>query len=113
MALIEAYKEKWFALRRGNLKASDWDAVSTAVSSAADPGTTKSSVQCRHKVEKLRKRYRAEKQRSLKNPGTFSSSWDLFSLLDSMNFASTSIAGSDDKGHIFFIIKSVYLMGFA
>ena len=99
--MIEAYKEKLFALRRGNLKASDWDAVSIAVSSAADPGTAKSSVQCRHKVEKLRKRYRAEKQRSLKNPGTFSSSWDLFPLLDSMNFASTSIAGSDDKGHMF------------
>ncbi|XWS49181.1 hypothetical protein CRYUN_Cryun13aG0141700 [Craigia yunnanensis] len=95
-ALIEAYKEKWFALRRGNLKASDWDAVSATLSSTADPGTTKSSVQCRHKIEKLRKRYRAEKQRSLKNPGKFSSSWDLFPLLDSMNFASTSVAGSDD-----------------
>ncbi|KAK6262801.1 hypothetical protein QUC31_008617 [Theobroma cacao] len=99
LALIEAYKEKWFALRRGNLKAPDWDAVSTAVTSAADPGTTKSSVQCRHKIEKLRKRYRAEKQRSLKNPGKFSSSWDLFPLLDSMSFASTLVAGSDDQDH--------------
>ncbi|OMO95787.1 hypothetical protein CCACVL1_05261 [Corchorus capsularis] len=101
LALIEAYKERWFALRRGNLKASDWDAVSAAVSSVADPGTTKSSLQCRHKIEKLRKRYRAEKQRSLKNPGKFSSSWDLFPLLDSMNFASTSVAGSDDQDHSF------------
>ncbi|XVF51865.1 hypothetical protein PTKIN_Ptkin04bG0218300 [Pterospermum kingtungense] len=101
MALIEAYKEKWFALRRGNLKASDWDAVSAAVSSATDPGTPKSSVQCRHKIEKLRKRYRGEKQRSLKNPGKFSSSWDLFPLLNSINFASTSVAGSDDKDDIF------------
>ncbi|GMJ00437.1 hypothetical protein HRI_003712900 [Hibiscus trionum] len=70
LALIEAYKDKWFALRRGNLKASDWDAVSDAVSSASDPGTVKSSVQCRHKIEKLRKRYRAEKQRSLKILGS-------------------------------------------
>ncbi|XWS49653.1 hypothetical protein CRYUN_Cryun12cG0021700 [Craigia yunnanensis] len=101
LALISAYKEKWFALRRGNLKASDWDVVSAAVSSAADPGTTKSSVQCQCKIEKLRKRYRAEKQRSLKNPDKFSSSWDLFPLLYSMNFASTSIAGSDDQDHIF------------
>ncbi|XWS38659.1 hypothetical protein CRYUN_Cryun19dG0149900 [Craigia yunnanensis] len=111
LALIEAYKEKWFALRRRNLKASDWDAVSIAVSSAADPGTTKSSVQCRHKIEKLRKRYRAVKQRSLKNPGKFSSSWDLFSLLDSMNFASTSIAGSDGQDHIL-IIKGGYSSNF-
>ncbi|KAE8683961.1 putative Cationic amino acid transporter [Hibiscus syriacus] len=99
LALIEAYKDKWFALRRGNLKASDWDTVSDVVSSASDPGTLKSSVQCRHKIEKLRKRYRAEKQRSLKNSGKFSSSWDLYPLLDSMNFASTSVAGSDDKDH--------------
>ncbi|KAG4171485.1 hypothetical protein ERO13_A12G212500v2 [Gossypium hirsutum] len=99
LALIDAYKDKWFALRRGNLKASDWDAVSDVVSSASDPGTVKSSVQCRHKIEKLRKRYRAEKQRSLKNSGKFSSSWDLYPLLDSMNFASTSVAGSDDQDH--------------
>ncbi|KAL4383548.1 hypothetical protein GQ457_15G010920 [Hibiscus cannabinus] len=97
LALIEAYKDKWFALRRGNLKASDWDAVSDVVSSASDPGTLKSSVQCRHKIEKLRKRYRAEKQRSLKNSGKFSSSWDLYPLLDSMNFASTSVVGSDGQ----------------
>ncbi|XP_022738526.1 uncharacterized protein LOC111291169 [Durio zibethinus] len=100
LALVEAYKEKWFALRRGNLKASDWDAVSAAVSSASDPETTKSSIQCRHKIEKLRKRYRAEKQRSLKNPGKFSSSWDMFPVLDAMNFASTSVAGSDDQDHV-------------
>ncbi|XP_022732205.1 uncharacterized protein LOC111286477 [Durio zibethinus] len=100
MALIGAYKDRWFALRPGNLKASDWDAVSATLSFAIDTGTTKSSVQCRHKIEKLRKRYRAEKQRSLKNPGKFYSSWDLFPLLDSMNFASTSVVGSDDQDHI-------------
>ncbi|KAK8510824.1 hypothetical protein V6N13_097609 [Hibiscus sabdariffa] len=96
LALIQAYKDKWFALRRRNLKASDWDSVSAVVSSASDPDTTKSSVQCRHKIEKLRQRYRAEKQRCLKNPGKFSSSWDLFPLLDSMNFASSSVNGSVD-----------------
>ncbi|XVE57545.1 hypothetical protein DITRI_Ditri04bG0099000 [Diplodiscus trichospermus] len=100
MALIEAYMEKWFAFRRGRLRASDWDALSAVVSSAADPGTTKTSVQCRHKIEKLRKRYRAEKQRNLKNPGKFSSSWDLFPLLDSMDFASTSVSGSDDQDYV-------------
>ncbi|KAK8650257.1 hypothetical protein V6N13_139903 [Hibiscus sabdariffa] len=101
LALIQAYKEKWFALRRRNLKASDWDAVSAVVSSASDPDNTKSSVQCRHKIEKLRQRYRAEKQRCLKNPGKFSSSWDLFPLLDSMNFASSSVNGSVDPDLIY------------
>lgn len=57
-----------------------------ADSSTADP--PKSSLQCRHKIEKLRKRYRAEKQRSLNHPGRFFSSWDLFPLLDSMAIGS-------------------------
>ncbi|PPR98410.1 hypothetical protein GOBAR_AA22264 [Gossypium barbadense] len=102
LVLIEAYKEKWFALRCQNLKASDWGAVSAAVSSASGPETMKSSVQYRHKIEKLRQRFRAEKQRSLKNPGKFSSSWDLFPLLDCMNFVPLSVNGSADQDNLYY-----------
>ncbi|MBA0576065.1 hypothetical protein Golob_025102, partial [Gossypium lobatum] len=102
LVLIEAYNEKWFVLRCQNLKASDWGAVSAAVSFASGPETMKSSVQCRHKIEKLRQRFRAEKQRSLKNPGKFSSSWDLFPLLDSMNFAPVSVNGSADQDNLYY-----------
>lgn len=94
LTLIEAYKERWFGLGRGSLKASDWDDVSAAVCS--DSGN-KSSVQCRHKIEKLRKRYRTEKQRGLTFPGKFFSSWDLFPLLDSMNFVPSSGSGDQDQ----------------
>lgn len=100
--LIEAYKEKWFVLRCQNLKASDWGAVSSAVSFASGPETMKSSVQCRHKIEQLRQRFRAEKQRSLKNRGKFSSSWDLFPLLDSMNFVPVSVNGSADQENLYY-----------
>ncbi|KAF2586104.1 hypothetical protein F2Q70_00035314 [Brassica cretica] len=87
-ALVNAYKDKWFALRRGNLRAADWDDVAAAVSSLHTlGGPAKSAIQCRHKIEKLRKRYRGEKQRSLNRPGKFSSSWDLFPILDAMEFA--------------------------
>lgn len=87
-ALVNAYKDKWFALRRGNLRAADWDDVAEAVSSSSTVGgPPKSAIQCRHKIEKLRKRYRGEKQRSLNRPGKFSSSWDLFPILDAMEFA--------------------------
>lgn len=100
--LIEAYKEIWVALRCRNLKASDWGAVSAAVSSASGPETMKSSVQCRHKIEKLRQRFSAEKQRSLRNSGKFSSSWDLFPLPDSMNFVPVSVNGSVDQYHLYY-----------
>ncbi|KAH1106474.1 hypothetical protein J1N35_010242 [Gossypium stocksii] len=77
-------------------------AVSTAVSSISGPETMKSSVQFRHKIEKLRQRFRVEKQRSLKNPGKFSSSWDLFHLLDSINFVQVSVNGSADQDNLYY-----------
>ncbi|CAN1195593.1 Protein FIP2 [Linum perenne] len=87
--LIKAYRDKWFAVNRGNLRAADWDAVAAALAdspSSSDP--PKTVVQCRHKIEKIRKRYRGEKQRCLKFPGRFFSSWELFPLLDSMEIGS-------------------------
>ncbi|XP_055961516.1 protein FIP2-like [Mercurialis annua] len=91
VALVEAYRDKWFSVNRGNLRSADWDAVAAAVAESshvpADP--PKSSLQCRHKIEKLRKRYRMEKKRCLDHPGRFFSSWDLFPLLDAMAIGSS------------------------
>ncbi|KAF2315170.1 hypothetical protein GH714_038321 [Hevea brasiliensis] len=88
IALIEAYRDKWYSVNRGNLRAADWDSVAAAVADSATADTPKSSLQCRHKIEKLRKRYRTEKQRCLNYPGRFFPSWDLFPLLDSMAIGS-------------------------
>ncbi|KAJ0968276.1 hypothetical protein J5N97_025193 [Dioscorea zingiberensis] len=68
LALIESYREKWYELRRGNLRATHWQEVAESVARPCrnGPGATpKTSVQRRHQVETLRKRYRAERQRSL------------------------------------------------
>ncbi|PKH48392.1 hypothetical protein CRG98_050357, partial [Punica granatum] len=43
---------------------------------------------CRHKIEKLRRRYRAEKQRCASYSGRVFSSWDLFHLIDSIEAGS-------------------------
>lgn len=76
LALIAAYADKWHSLGRGNLRASHWDDVSSSVARDC-PSSSKTSVQCRHKIEKLRKRYRSEKPRSL-------SSWLYFPKMDAM-----------------------------
>lgn len=82
LALIEAYRDKWEALKKGNLRAADWDEVAGAVTARCGrfpTATYKSGVQCRHKIEKLRKRYRAERTRSMgrsKGP-----KWPFFPLL--------------------------------
>ncbi|XP_057965840.1 trihelix transcription factor ENAP2 [Malania oleifera] len=77
--LIEAYQEKWYSLKRGQLKASQWEEV--AITVAARCGydePSKTATQCRHKIEKLRKRYRTEKQRTGLSP------WQFFDLMDRM-----------------------------
>jgi hypothetical protein len=85
LVLIEAYRDRWYALRRGYLRTADWDAVAATVTSRCpDASPAKTSAQCRHKMEKLRQRYRAEKQRSLSFPGQFFSSWFFFENMDSM-----------------------------
>ncbi|KAK4349627.1 hypothetical protein RND71_032382 [Anisodus tanguticus] len=91
LALIDAYREHWYALRRGYLRTADWDAVAAAVTTRCpDASPAKTSAQCRHKMEKLRQRYRAEKQRSLSTPtGWFFSSWFFYDNMDAMENGTT------------------------
>uniref|UniRef100_A0A804P041 Myb/SANT-like DNA-binding domain-containing protein n=1 Tax=Zea mays TaxID=4577 RepID=A0A804P041_MAIZE len=81
MHLIDAYEERWTALRRGQLKAHQWEEVATEVAArcAANPGVIaqrKTGTQCRHKLEKLRKRYRTEGARPV------TSLWPYFRRMD-------------------------------
>ncbi|GKC88032.1 hypothetical protein Tco_1148681 [Tanacetum coccineum] len=83
----KAYRDKWHALRRGCLRTADWDAVAEDVGRIC-PGVTppKTSAQCRHKMEKLRQRYRVEKQRELSfgGGGQFVSNWFYFEAMESL-----------------------------
>ncbi|KAI5077951.1 hypothetical protein GOP47_0008021 [Adiantum capillus-veneris] len=84
--LIDAYQEKWYALKRGQLRTRHWDEVaeSLAARCAGHPDASdKSSVQCRHKLEKLRRRYRAERQICLRE-GPGASQWPFFDRMDLM-----------------------------
>ncbi|XP_021720036.1 trihelix transcription factor ASIL1-like [Chenopodium quinoa] len=83
--LIKAYQEKWYSLKRGQLKASQWEEVAITVAARCgldDP--SKSGTQCRHKIEKLRKRYRAEKQKMGPNFNYHNHPWIYFSLMDQL-----------------------------
>ncbi|KAL3815238.1 hypothetical protein ACJIZ3_016506 [Penstemon smallii] len=85
-ALIHAYRDKWYSLRRGNLRANHWQEVADDVASRCPVNPSKTAVQCRHKMEKLRKRYRSEIQRAAAHGGVrrFSSSWAHFQIMHSM-----------------------------
>uniref|UniRef100_A0A5B6Z577 Myb-like domain-containing protein n=1 Tax=Davidia involucrata TaxID=16924 RepID=A0A5B6Z577_DAVIN len=94
-ALIDAYRERWYALRRGYLRTADWDSVADTVATSCPNATpSKTSAQCRHKMEKLRQRYRTEKQRSLSCPGRFFSSWVFFENMEFMENGASAAVGS-------------------
>ncbi|XVF32194.1 hypothetical protein REPUB_Repub17cG0061000 [Reevesia pubescens] len=60
--LIQAYQEKWYSLQRGQLKANQWEEVAITVAARCGHFAAKTALQCRHKMEKLRSRYRSERQ---------------------------------------------------
>ncbi|URD77352.1 Alcohol dehydrogenase transcription factor Myb/SANT-like [Musa troglodytarum] len=97
LALIDAYRDKWYALRRGNLRASHWQEVADDVARRcpSGPSPPKSSVQCRHKVEKLRKRYRSERHKSLQLDPSLApaSSWVYFRKMDAMEHGGGAVSG--------------------
>ncbi|KAK9076607.1 hypothetical protein SSX86_004941 [Deinandra increscens subsp. villosa] len=102
LVLIEAYRERWYALHRAFLKNPDWDAVAEKVTTACpDVTPPKTSAQCRHKMEKLRQRHRAEKQRASSFPGgRFFSSWFYFEAMEAMeNNGSNPESGNNNPNN--------------
>ncbi|XP_061367850.1 trihelix transcription factor ENAP2 [Gastrolobium bilobum] len=64
--LIRSYQEKWYSLKRGPLRSTQWEEVAVVVAARCGYDSnhaSKSAIQCRHKMEKLRQRHRAEKHR--------------------------------------------------
>ncbi|KAJ3680620.1 hypothetical protein LUZ60_016898 [Juncus effusus] len=86
LALIESYRDKWHGLRRGNLRAADWqDVADTVAVRCPEVLPAKTPIQCRHKIEKLRKRFRSERQRVFANNRV--SNWPYYPLLDAMEIS--------------------------
>ncbi|KAD5316853.1 hypothetical protein R6Q59_032076 [Mikania micrantha] len=99
LALIQIYRDRWYALRRGYLRTADWDAVAEEVGRLC-PGATppKTSAQCRHKIEKLRQRYRSEKKYWQSFPGRrFVSTWFYFEAMDSLENNGTGNGSNPDE----------------
>lgn len=100
IALIDSYRDKWYSLRRGNLKATHWQEVADSVSHRCpNASPPKTAVQCRHKMEKLRKRYRTELQRARSMPiSRFTSSWVHFKRMDAMEKGPSAKPEESDSG---------------
>ncbi|CAL0324415.1 unnamed protein product [Lupinus luteus] len=85
--LIRAYQEKWYALKRGPLRSSQWEEVAVVVAARCGydfSHPSKSAIQCRHKMEKLRQRHRAEKLRLVGGGLQQPRGWLYFGLMDEL-----------------------------
>ncbi|CAA0382026.1 unnamed protein product [Arabidopsis thaliana] len=73
--LIEAWGDRYVNLNRGNLRQNDWKEVADAVNSSHGNGRPKTDVQCKNRIDTLKKKYKTEKAKPLSN-------WCFFDRLD-------------------------------
>uniref|UniRef100_K3Y7Q5 Myb/SANT-like DNA-binding domain-containing protein n=1 Tax=Setaria italica TaxID=4555 RepID=K3Y7Q5_SETIT len=75
-ALIDAWGERFVALGRGSLRHPQWQEVADAVSSRDGYSKApKSDVQCKNRIDTLKKKYKVERAKPV-------SSWQFFDRLD-------------------------------
>lgn len=81
-ALIDAWGERYLHLRRGNLKQPHWQEVADAVSARENYAKApKSDVQCKNRIDTLKKKYKSEKSK-LGSGQSRPSTWPYFHRLD-------------------------------
>lgn len=73
-------------LNRGNLRQKHWQEVADAVNSehCRSAKTRRTDIQCKNRIDTLKKKYKIEKARVSDSDGFFSSEWPFFSRLDAL-----------------------------
>ncbi|CAL5342731.1 unnamed protein product [Camellia sinensis] len=85
--LVEAWGDRYLDLNRGNLRQKHWQDVADAVNAVHGhvKKARRTDVQCKNRIDTLKKRYKIEKARvSDSNSGGYTSQWPFFSRLDSL-----------------------------
>lgn len=84
--LIDAWGSRYLELNRGNLRQKDWQEVADAVN--AYHGNVKKAyrtdVQCKNRIDTVKKKYKTEKSRILSSNGTLTSNWPFYDRLDAL-----------------------------
>ncbi|KAL2328054.1 hypothetical protein Fmac_021481 [Flemingia macrophylla] len=86
--LIEAWGERYLELNRGNLRQKHWQEVADAVNdrhvSAAGKKPFRTDVQCKNRIDTLKKKYKIEKARVSDSGAGYRSPWPFFHRLDAL-----------------------------
>ncbi|KAI3850199.1 hypothetical protein MKX03_012093, partial [Papaver bracteatum] len=92
--LVEAWGERYLELNRGNLRQQHWQLVADTVNNRHANSDNRSNnnkkflkrsdVQCKNRIDTLKKKYKLEKARVLSSNGTYKSNWPLYDQLDAL-----------------------------
>jgi len=84
--LIEAWGQRYIELNRGNLRQKQWQEVADAVNArhGHNKKARRTDVQCKNRIDTLKKKYKIEKARVLESAGIYKSSWPFFAPLDDL-----------------------------
>lgn len=84
--LVDAWGRRYVELNRGNLRQKDWQEVADAVNSlhGHTKKTRRTDVQCKNRIDTLKKKYKIEKAKIAESNGTLTSSWPFFTRLDAL-----------------------------
>ncbi|KAL2610470.1 hypothetical protein R1flu_029043 [Riccia fluitans] len=105
--LLDAYEEKYTKLDRGHLKGRDWEEVSSVVNRRCGAQkTAKGVMNCKYKMDTLKRRYKVEKDKK-RSSGSMKSRWPWYARMeqlveqggDKMVAAEGSSAEEDDHLH--------------
>ncbi|KAJ8546556.1 hypothetical protein K7X08_032630 [Anisodus acutangulus] len=82
--LVDAWGRRYMELNRGNLRQKDWQQVADAVNAlhGHTNKTRRTDVQCKNRIDTLKKKYKVEKAKIAESHGTLTSSWPFFDRLD-------------------------------
>ncbi|KAK4787397.1 hypothetical protein SAY86_011230 [Trapa natans] len=87
-SLVEAWGERYIGLNRGSLRQQHWEEVADVVNSRHGGDHSRSrrtDVQCKYRMDTLKKRYKAEKARVVAaGDGSYASPWSFFPILDGL-----------------------------
>lgn len=82
--LVDAWGERHLDLNRGNLRQKHWQEVADAVNArhGANKKARRTDVQCKNRIDTLKKKYKIEKAKILASGGAVTSSWPFYTRLD-------------------------------
>ncbi|PSS29059.1 Trihelix transcription factor [Actinidia chinensis var. chinensis] len=82
--LVDAWGRRYMELNRGNLRQKDWQEVADAVNSVHghNKKARRTDVQCKNRIDTLKKKYKIEKARVSDSNRAIASSWPFFACLD-------------------------------